>query len=600
VHEVTGPDGALGFGELAEAAMALPVPAFDELAFRDESEFRYIGKGNVPIVDLHDITTGKAVYGADVSLPGMKYAVVARPPVVGGSATGYDRDAALAVQGVEAVIELPTVGTPVYFAPLGGIAVVASSTWAALQGRDALAVEWEAGPNGSYDSAAYRAEMEATAAGPGQVIRNQGDWEAAREGAARVISAQYYQAHMAHAPMEPPAALANFADGRLEVWAPVQSPYGTRKDLATFTGLTEAEVTVNQTLLGGGFGRKSKCDFAIEAALLSKEVGAPVRVQWTREDDIRHGFYHSTSIDHIEAAVDDGGKVTGILHRVVAPTIISTFAEDPLHLAGWETGMGLTDLPFDVPAIRCETGAAKAHARIGWWRAVHNVPRAFAMQSFVAELAHELGRDHREVLLELIGPAREVDQAAMGVEGGLWNYDEPPEVYPIDTGRLAGVLMRASDAAGYGGTLPEGEGIGLAVHRSFVSYVAAAAHVRVVDGLVTVPAMHIAIDCGFAANPERIRSQIEGATVMGMTLALHSGITFEQGAVVQSNFHDYAMVRSDNFPRQVTVHIVEHPFSVPASGVGEPGVPPVAPAIANGLFQATGRRARDLPMGDMA
>ena len=362
-------------------------------------------------------------------------------------------------------------------------------------------------------------------------------------------------------------------------------------------GLPDSAVTVHPTLLGGGFGRKSKCDFAIEAALISKEVGAPVRVQWSREDDIRHGFYHSTSVDRIEAAVDGDGKVTGWLHRVVAPSIELTFAPDAGYLGSWETGMGQTDLAFDIPAIRCENGKAMAHARIGWWRSVHNVPRAFAEQCFVAELAGELGRDHRELLLEMIGPARQMDQAAMGIEGGPWNYGENPEVYPLDTGRLAGVLTLASDAAGWGGTLPAGEGIGLAVHRSFVTYVAAAARVKVLeDGTVTVPTIDIAIDCGFAANPERIRSQMEGAAVMGMTLALHSAITFAEGAVEQSNFSDYEMVRSDNFPT-VNVHIVEHPFSVHAAGVGEPGVPPIAPAIANGIFQATGKRVNALPFG---
>jgi isoquinoline 1-oxidoreductase beta subunit len=599
VHEVTGPDGqTLGFGELAEAAMALPVPAFEELAFKDESEFRYIGKGAVTIVDLRDITMGKAVYGADVSLPGMKYAVVARPPVVGGKIASFDPAPALAVPGVEAVIEIPgPPPSPPGFAPLGGVAVVAGNTWAALQGRDALAIAWDAGPNASYDSAAYRAEMEATAMSPGNVLRNQGDWDAARAGAARTFSATYYQAHMAHTPMEPPAALANVTAEGAEIWAPLQSPNGTRQLVAQTLGLDEAKVTVHTTLLGGGFGRKSKCDYALEAALLSREVGAPVRVQWTREDDVRHGFYHSTSVDHLEAAIDADGKVTGLLHRVVAPAIKSTYAPDDGYLDAWEAGMGLIDLPYAIPAIRAENGPAMARARIGWWRSVHNVPRAFAVQSFVAELAAELGRDHKELLLELIGPPRQLDGPQMGMPDGFWNYGESTEEYPIDTGRLANVLNVAADAAGWGQELPAGEGIGLAVHRSFVTYVAAAARVQAVDGQIRVPQIDVCIDCGFAANPERIRSQLEGAAVMGMTLALHSAITFENGEVVQSNFSDYDMVRSDNFPQKVVVHIVEHPFAVHASGVGEPGVPPIAPAIANGIFAATGKRLRDLPFG---
>ncbi len=599
VHEVTSPSGqSLGFGELAAAAMELPVPPFDELAFKDEADFRYIGKGNVPITDLHDITTGKAVYGADVSLPGMKYAVIARPPVVGGKASSYDAEAARAVPGVEAVIELAGPGSPVFFAPLGGVAVVATNTWAAMQGRDALNIEWVAGPNGNYDSAAFRAEMEATAQQPGKVLRDQGDWDAALAGAARTFSRNYYQAHMHHATMEPPAALANVTADGAEIWGPLQSPYGTRSTIAQVLGLDEAAVTVHTTLLGGGFGRKSKCDYAIEAALLSQQAGAPVRVQWTREDDVQHGFYHSASVDRIEVALDGDGKVTGWNHRVVSTPILSTFVADAEYLDSWEAGMGLTDLAFDIPAIRAENGPAPAHARIGWWRSVHNVPRAFAVQSFVAELAEEQGRDHREVLLELIGAPRQLDGSTMGLPDGFWNYGESGTEYPLDTARLANVLNLAADAAGYGQNLPAGEGIGLAVHRSFVTYVAAAAHVKIDDdGTVRVPQIDIAIDCGFPANPERIRSQMEGAAVMGMTLALHSAITFEDGAVVQSNFHDYEMVRSDNFPEKVRVHIVEHPFSVHASGVGEPGVPPIAPAITNGIFRATGKRLRDLPIG---
>ena len=597
VHEVVGPDGQkLGFGDLAAEAMALPVPPFEELAFRDEAQFRYIGKGAVQSVDLHDITTGKAVYGADVTRPGMKFAAVARPPVVGGVVAAYDAAEALAVPGVERVVELKATPAPMVFAPLGGIAVVARDTWAALEGASRLKIDWTDGPNAAYDSTAFTAEMTATSEAPGNVVRNQGDWEAAKAAADRVIARTYRQAHMAHTPMEPPAALAEVTAEGATIWAPVQSPYGTRQTVAAALGLPEAAVTVHPTLLGGGFGRKSKCDFAVEAALISQAVRAPVRVQWSREDDIRHGFYHSTSVDRIEAAVDAQGKVTGWMHRVVAPSIVSTFAPDSGYLAPFENGMGHVDLPFAIPAIRCENGKAMAHARIGWWRSVNNVPRAFAIQSFVAELAEEMGRDHRDLLLELIGPARQIDQTAMGVEGGLWNYGESAEVYPIDTGRLAKVLMIASDAAGWGRTLPAGEGIGLAVHRSFVTYVAAAARVKVVDGTVTVPAIDIAVDCGFPANPERIRSQMEGAAVMGMTLALHSAITFAEGAVEQSNFSDYEMVRSDNFPT-VTTHIVPHPFAVHAAGVGEPGVPPIAPAIVNGIFRATGKRLADLPVG---
>jgi isoquinoline 1-oxidoreductase beta subunit len=519
--------------------------------------------------------------------------------VVGGKVKSVDSAAALAVPGVEKVVEIEGSMPPAKFAPLGGVAVVAANTWAALQGRDALKIEWDDGPHAVYNTEQYHQEMSATAAKPGKVIRNQGDVDAALAGAAKVISAEYYQPHMAHIAMEPPAALVNVVNGKVEIWAPVQSPYGTRQDVAEKLGVPIENVTVNVTLLGGGFGRKSKCDYVLEAALLSREVGAPVRVQWTREDDVRHSFYHTTSVERVEAAVDADGKVTGWLYRSVAPSILSTFAEDSGYQFPIEYGMGFADMPFDIANIRCENGQAMAHTRIGWFRSVSNIPRAFAVQSFAAELADELGRDQKDFLLELIGPARIIDPKAAGMPDDLWNYGEPYDVYPIDTGRLRGVVELAAEKAGWGKELPAGEGLGIAVHRSFVTYVASVVHVKVdADGTVRVPEVHTAIDCGFAANPERIRSQIEGAAVMGMTLALNSAITFENGAVQQSNYHDYDVARCDNFPELVITHIVEHPFSVHASGVGEPGVPPFAPALYNAIFNATGKRIRSLPLGD--
>ncbi len=588
----------IGFGDLAELAMRAPVPAFEELRFRDEGQFRYIGKGNVSIYDLRDITTGTAIYGGDVMLPGMKVAAIARPPVVGGRPVRFDATAARAIPGVERVLGLPGSTMPAKFAPLGGVAVIATNTDAAIKGRDALEIEWEAGPHGSYNSEAFTAEMRETAKKPGQVLRDEGDIDGAFASAAKTFARDYTQAHMAHAMMEPPVAVASVADGRAEIWAPVQSPYGTRQDIAEALGMAVEDVEVHVTLLGGGFGRKSKCDYAIEAALLSQKTGTPVKVQWTREDDIRHSFYHTTSVERIEVALDDAGKVTGWRHNSVAPSIAATFGPDSGHQFFIENGMGHVDMPFEIANVRCENGEAMAHTRIGWFRSVSNVPRAWAVQSFAAELAHELGRDEREMLLELIGSDRTLDPKAQGFPEDFWNYGEVYEEYPIDTARLKHVLNVAADAAGWGSELPEGEGIGLAVHRSFVTYVATAARVKIVDGRIRVPEVHMAVDCGFAANPERIRSQMEGAAVMGMTLALHSGITFEDGAVVQSNFNDYEMVRSTNYPENVVTHIVEHPFSVHAAGVGEPGVPPIAPAIANAVFNATGKRLRDLPFGE--
>ena len=595
--EAARPTGRMfGYGELAKAAMAEPVPSFEQLRFKKDAEFRYMGKGEIQLVDLHDITTGHAVYGADIRLPGMKFAAVVRPPVVGGKVRSFDAEQAKKVPGVERIVQIPGSMPPAKFAPLGGIAVVANSTWAAFQGAKAIKVEWDDGPHAGFDTDAYHKEMAETARQPGEVVRKQGDPDGAFSKAAKVVAAEYYQQHMVHTPMEPPAALASVKDGKAEIWAPVQSPYGTRQDVAKMLELDESAVTVNQTLLGGGFGRKSKCDYVLEAALLSREVGTPVLVQWSREDDIRHGFNHTTSVERIEAAVDAGGKVVGWRHRTVAPSIGSTFVEDTGLQMPLELGMGLVDLPFDIANIGMENGKVMAHTRVGWFRSVSNLPRAFAIQSFVGELAHELGRDQKTMLLELIGPARKLDLPKMGIVSELWNYGEPYEEFPIDTGKLRQVVEMAAANAGWGRQLPKGEGLGIAAHRSFVSYVATVVHVKVADdGAISVPEVYTAIDCGFCINPERVRAQMEGAAVMGMTMALYSGLDYVKGRVKQSNFHDYQMARMDRYPENVHTAIVEHPFSVHATGVGEPGVPPFAPALANAIFAATGKRLRTVP-----
>src|SRR5271156_6498471 len=411
-HEVVHkPSGRkLGYGALAAAASALPTPAPDQIKLKDEAAFRYLGKGNVPIVDLFDITTGRATYGIDAKLPGMKYAVVARPPVFGGKVVSFNADASMKVPGVEKVVTIEGTPAPAKFQPLGGVAVIARNTWAAMKGREALNPTWDDGPNGSYDSAVFKAEIEETARRPGKVVRNDGHAEKALATATKVVSAEYYIPHIAHATMEPPSATVRIADGKCEAWACVQSPGNTREELAKKLGLKEEDVTVHVTLLGGGFGRKSKCDFVLEAAVLSKAMnGAPVKVIWTREDDLQNAYYHTVSAERIDAGLDGSGKVVAWRHRSVAPTILSIFKPDQTHEAPFELGMGLVDVPFDIPNLRCENGEAEAHTRIGWFRSVYNIPHGFAVQSFVAELASATGRDPKEMPLALIGPPRIVD-----------------------------------------------------------------------------------------------------------------------------------------------------------------------------------------------
>jgi isoquinoline 1-oxidoreductase subunit beta len=406
VHAVTG--RTLGYGELAAAARDLPVPRPEALTLKRPEDFRYIGK-NVPIIDLAEMTSGRAGYGIDVRLPGMKYAVIARPPGYGGRVVSYDEAPALAVPGVERVVKLDGTPPPSGFQPLGGIAVIARNTWAANQGRSKLKITWDDGPNRSYDSTVYKTQLEETARRPGKIVRNQGDAPATLASAGRVVKADYYVPHLAHAPMEPPAAAASVADGRCEAWACTQNPQGARDEVAKGLGIPADRVKVNVTLLGGGFGRKSKPDYVVEAALLSRAVGAPVKVTWTREDEIQHDYYHTVNAQHLEAALDSRGRATAWLHRAVFPAIPSTFQPNVTYASDGELSQGVLDVPYDIPNIRCENGEAKPHVRIGWFRSVLNIPHAFAVCSFADELAHAAGRDPKDYLLELLGPPRHVD-----------------------------------------------------------------------------------------------------------------------------------------------------------------------------------------------
>jgi len=593
VHAASG--RRLGFGELAADAAKESVPNVEGLKLKDPKDFRYLGKGEISIVDLRDITVGTAQYGIDVRLPGMKYAVIARPPVTGGKLVSFDSTDAMKVSGVEKVMEVKGWPWPSKFQPLGGVAVIARNTGAAIKGRDALKVVWDDGANGKYDSVAYRTELEEAARKPGLVVRKDGDADAALKSADKVIVGEYYLPHLAHVSMEPPVAVADVKGDKAEIWAPVQSPGGTREDVAKTLGIPEDNVTVNVTLLGGGFGRKSKCDFALEAALLSKALAAPVKVQWTREDDVRHDFLHTVSVERIEAGLDKSGKVVAWRHRSVAPSIASTFAANTVHEAGFELGMGLIDMPFEIANIQCENPEAAAHTRIGWFRSVSNIPRAFAVQSMMAEIAHATNRDQKDMLLELIGSPRIVSLASVK---DPWNYGEPYDSYPIDTARLRRVVEVVADKGGWGRTVPKGHGLGIAAHRSFVSYIATIVEVSVGDkGKLTVHQVDTAIDCGVFVNPERIQSQIEGAAIMGLSLAKYGEITFKDGKVQQGNFDDFPVIRMDEAPLVTNVHIVPVDANTPPSGVGEPGVPPFAPALTNAIFAATGKRIRALPIG---
>jgi isoquinoline 1-oxidoreductase beta subunit len=598
-HEVVHrPSGRrVGYGALAKDAAKLPVPPRETLRLKDPARFRYIGKGNVKLIDGPDIASGKAQYGIDTRLPGMLYAVVARPPVYGGKVAKYDAAETLKVPGVVRVVEIENSPPPAEFNPLGGVAVIGRNTWAAIKGRQALKIEWSDGPNVEYDSTAFRATLEQAARKPGKVVRNEGDVDGAMASAARRLDAEYYVPHLAHVTMEPPAATARIVQGKCEAWGCIQSPQAARDRIAKRLGMPVENVKVNVTLLGGGFGRKSKPDFMIEAAVLSKAMGgAPVKVTWTREDDLHNSYHHTVSVERLEAGLDADGKPVAWLHRTVAPTIISTFKQDAKNEAPFELGMTAINMPFVIPNVRIENPEATAHTRIGWFRSVSNIPHAFAVQSFVGELAAAVGRDPKDFLLELIGPDRRIDTRT---QGDTWNYGESPERYPLDTGRLRGVVETAAREAGWGKTLPKGRGQGIAVAYSFVTYVAAVVEVAVNDkGELAIPRVDMAVDCGAQVNPDRVRAQLEGACVMGVSLATKGEISYKAGRVEQDNFSTYEITRMNAAPREIRVHLLPGDFSAPLGGVGEPGVPPIAPALCNAIFAATGKRIRRLPIRD--
>ena len=484
VHKPSGK--TLDFGALVKTASTLPVPKPEAVKLKDPKQFRYIGK-DMQIVDMDDITHGRATFGIDVVIPGMKYVSLERCPVLFGKPKSYDASAALAVPGVEKVVEIPSVTPPAAFKAWGGIAVVAKNTWAAQEGRKKLKIEWDLGPNASYDSPSYKTALLETSRKTGHVMRKEGDFDKAIAGAAKVVEAEYFIPHASHAQMEPPCAVAKFEGDKLEIWGPTQRPQAAMKALAGALGIPEENITVNITLLGGGFGRKSKADFMVEAALLSREVGAPVKLTWSREDDMRHGYYHSVSAQCMRGGLDENGKTTSWLHRTVFPSIGATFNAATKQAIGVEMGMGFVDMPFDIPNILLENGEAEAHVRIGWVRSVANIYHAFASSSFADELAHAAGKDPVEYLLELLGQPRILDLAAVGVEK-YWNYGDPVDKYPV--------IKVAAEKSGWGRKLPAGHGLGIAAHRSFLSYTASVVEVAVSDsGELTIPRVDMVMDC---------------------------------------------------------------------------------------------------------
>lgn len=564
----------IGFGDLVDIAKDIEVP--EKVALKSPKDFKYIGK-NLPSIDVENLSNGSAVFGLDKRIPNMQFAAIKRSPVAFGKLKSFDKTDALKIKGVVDVVEVPILRKA--FGPLGGVAVIATNTWAAFKGRDALKVEWDSGDNASYNSESYMKTITENVHKSGHVEKSVGNIEKVFNLGSNVIEATYQLPHLAHTPMEVPNAVVSVNGNACEVWAPIQSPQAARREVANFLNTDEANVTINVTFLGGGFGRKAKPDFIVEATAVSKAIGGPVQVVWSREDDVQHSYYHTVSAQYLKGSLDNKGNVSGWLHRFALPTIGSTFTPGKNLPQPWEA-RSAKDLPYDIPNMQIETGKADAHVRIGWLRSVINIPHGFAINVFADELADKAGKDPLEFRLHLIGKDR---------------IQETKDPYKYNTAKLKHVLKTAANNAGYGKPLPEGHAIGLAVHYSFYSHVAAAVEVSVSNGKLKVHKISTVIDCGTPINRDTITAQMEGASIFGMSLAFYGKITANNGTVEQSNFHDYRMVRMSEAP-EINVEIIDSNDA--PTGVGEPGVPVIAPAIVNAIFKATGKRYRSLPLSD--
>ena len=577
---------ALDYRELVEAAASMDVPDPESLTLKTREEHRYIGH---PIPNLYgeQFATGSSVFAQDVRREGMVYAVAARPPVVGGKLIGYDREAALAVPGVSDVVELPEMEEGWGFQPLGGVAVIADNTWAAIRGREALNASFEGGVNATYDTAEYEQSLWASIDAGGTETYGRGDADAALEASDRRISSDYFVPHQHHIPMEPPAATAEWDGDDLKIWTCCQDPQAVQNTVGPYVDKKPEDIYVEATLLGGAFGRKSKPDFAVEAAILAKHAGKPVKMIWTREDDIRHGFYHAISAQRIDVGLDASGRISAWDHRAAYPSFMETASRQPTDAAASFEVAPIMQQPFAIPHMRIRSGDAKAHVRVGWLRSVTSIQHGFAVGSMVDEIAEATGQRPDQVWFELFGSV---------LSGAELGDADRPEPRPLVAERLSAVFRRVVEMSDYGRALPDRTGIGLAAWTSFGSFTAAALEVTVGEGgEVRVPRAWTAIDCGLAVSPDLVRAQMEGAVVFGLSIALHGELTVKNGAVVQDNFDNYEVCRIREAPEvEVALFENEHPLG----GAGEPGVPPVAPALTSGIFAAVGKRIRRLPIGD--
>ena len=559
----------LSYGELASLAASISLP--DKPRLKTKAEFRYVGKG-LARHNQADIVQGKLTYGVDTKMPGLKYAAITHCPVLGGKLKSCDKSAALQLPGVLKVVEIPRFNVP--YGSLGGVAVVADNTWTAQQALKLLKIEWDLGPNQIYDTKAYKAMLVSNVEKPAEVVTERGDVAKAFADAAHIVKATYTGGHLSHSPMEPNASVVWVQDDSCEVWAATQSPADIQRTLGQFLKRDPKDIVVNVTMAGGAFGRKFKCDYVHEAAVLSQAVKAPVQLTWSREEDMRTGYYHSISAQHIEASLDKNGNVTGWMHRIAFPPIASLF--NPAQ--GKATNDDVAEIanhPFGVANLRSENGDAPAHTRIGWYRAVYAIFYGFAFGTFADELAHQAKQD------------------TFGFLNRLYDSNKDP-AQAEKVRRSKGVLALAAEHANWDkrGQLPKNQGLGIAVHYSFNTYVAMAVLVEVNGDDIKVLEVNAAVDCGQVLNLDGATAQMEGAVVMGMSYSLRTEVVFRNGAVVNSNFHQYPVLRINEMPK-VKVHFVDSDEN--STGLGEPGLGPFAPALSNAVFAASGKRYRDLP-----
>ena len=571
------------YGELAELAASMPVLNRQVIALKDPKDFRLIGK-SIPRTDIPAKVDGSATFGLDVRVPNMLYAVIARCPTFGGKPASYDAAAAKAVPGVRQVFEVPAL--PRLNNTAGGVAVVADNTWAAIQGRKALNITWNRGANASESSDTLRLLAETQMRGLATYVsREDGDVAGAEASAAKLVEAVYEQPFQPHASMEPMNCVADVRPDRIEIWTGTQWPLSIQDSLAALSGLPKESITVHNQWSGGAFGRRGQWDYPAEAWQLSKEIGKPVKLVWTREDDFQHDFYRQLSFHRMKGALDTNSRITSWSHRVVSTSIREVFdsperLQDPARLARQEMG-GAADIGWAVPNVRIDYAPLRSAVPRAWWRSVESSFNTFAVECFVDELAHAAGKDPLAFRLELLEGDRTVK-----------NPSWPPD--PLVTKRLRGVLQTAAQHGDWGHPLPAGWGRGIAGYHGFDTYVA---YVVVVSseegGAIRVRNVVGAVDCGRAIHPDGVKAMIEGSVNFGLSATLSGEITIANGAVEQSNFDTYRTLRMPQAPA-IDVHIVESGERL--GGMGEPGVPAIMPAVANAVFAATGKRIRRLPL----